>query len=304
MSLWSISKSNMKKLNNAKQPIYFKKSEVNRPNFFNRVGLPYRGSKRQHAKKICDFILLENPNLEHFYDLFGGGGAVSLEMSKRGINVYYSEIHKPIFDIFDKIKRDGITYDDFKIYPSRERFFNDATPIEKLCFSFGSDFRSYIYGKHKEAEKKALFDEVLKYHSENDVSLKEAKGIIGKKHNLGNSPKLEHLPKLGQLEKISLMDLSNVTFSNSCYLDVEITTPLQKTVLYVDAPYENTEAYHKINFDFEKLDKYINQSPFKIYRSEYVEIEDLTKCLEIKTKCSLGDDNAKPAIEKLFKNFW
>ena len=35
------------------------------------------GSKRKLAKDIVDFIMERNPNVKYFYDLFGGGGAIS-----------------------------------------------------------------------------------------------------------------------------------------------------------------------------------------------------------------------------------
>jgi site-specific DNA-adenine methylase len=40
-------------------------------------GIPYMGSKRKIAGEIVDFIANHSRHARHFYDLFGGGGAVS-----------------------------------------------------------------------------------------------------------------------------------------------------------------------------------------------------------------------------------
>ena len=40
------------------------------------LGMPYMGNKRKLAKRIVAKIRRDNPEAEHFYDLFGGGGAI------------------------------------------------------------------------------------------------------------------------------------------------------------------------------------------------------------------------------------
>lgn len=59
------------------------------------LGMPYMGSKRKIAKVIIDHILIQNPNCKYFYDLFGGGGAISFEgyhRNKTRKNNYISRI--------------------------------------------------------------------------------------------------------------------------------------------------------------------------------------------------------------------
>jgi site-specific DNA-adenine methylase len=43
------------------------------------MSIPYMGSKRKLAPAIIDHIIEHNPNAKYFFDLFGGGGAVSFE---------------------------------------------------------------------------------------------------------------------------------------------------------------------------------------------------------------------------------
>lgn len=42
-------------------------------------GIPYMGSKQKLAHRIVNTIQQRHTDAEHFYDLFGGGGAISLE---------------------------------------------------------------------------------------------------------------------------------------------------------------------------------------------------------------------------------
>ena len=46
------------------------------------LGLPYMGSKRKLSSNILNEIFTRHPNTTNFYDLFGGGGAISLEALK------------------------------------------------------------------------------------------------------------------------------------------------------------------------------------------------------------------------------
>lgn len=51
-------------------------------------GIPYMGSKQKLVDKIVPFILNRHPDTTHFYDLFGGGGSISLYARRIGDGVY------------------------------------------------------------------------------------------------------------------------------------------------------------------------------------------------------------------------
>lgn len=61
-------------------------------------GLPYMGSKNRIAKWIIDNL----PPAEHFYDLFGGGGAIShcALLSGKYKYVHYNELNPLIVKAF------------------------------------------------------------------------------------------------------------------------------------------------------------------------------------------------------------
>lgn len=117
-------------------------------------GLPYKGSKTKLAERIIDLM----PRAEHLYDLFAGGCAIAhcaLVKGKYG-HVHINDINPMMPQAFVKALQGG--FDDEDRWISREDFFRlkDTDPYAALCFSFGSDTRTYIYGKDKEEYKKAL----------------------------------------------------------------------------------------------------------------------------------------------------
>ena len=117
-------------------------------------GLPYKGSKTKLAERIIDLM----PRAGHLYDLFAGGCAIAhcaLIKGKYG-HVHINDINPMMPQAFVKALNGG--FDDEDRWISREDFFRlkDTDPYAALCFSFGSDMRTYIYGKDKEEYKKAL----------------------------------------------------------------------------------------------------------------------------------------------------
>lgn len=117
-------------------------------------GLPYKGSKTKLAERIIDLM----PRAEHLYDLFAGGCAIAhcaLIKGKYG-HVHINDINPMMPQAFVKALQGG--FDDEDRWISREDFFRlkDTDPYAALCFSFGSDTRTYIYGKDNEEYKKAL----------------------------------------------------------------------------------------------------------------------------------------------------
>ena len=56
------------------------------------LAMPYMGSKRRLAPKIIREIKTRTPNATTFYDLFGGGGAMSFMALQCYDNVIYNEL--------------------------------------------------------------------------------------------------------------------------------------------------------------------------------------------------------------------
>lgn len=282
-------------------------------------GMPYMGSKNRIAKWVIDNL----PPAKHFYDLFGGGGAIShcaLESGKFEF-VHYNELNPLVFKTF-KMSVCG----DFKNenrWISREDFqkLKYTDPYVASCFSFGNNFRSYAYSKEIEPSKKAVHYSImfndntllsryidiseLRYESENiyerriDLQrfLKRFKGEVKDYCCTSGGNVRNVLQSLLSLERLQSLELDNLDFTNLDYRQVKIE---DDSVIYCDPPYKNVDGYlisfnHKDFYEWSKL--YNN-----IYISEYAMPEGF-KCIASKEKqCSFVSEKTKKTIEKIFVN--
>ena len=231
-----------------------------------RYGIPYVGSKNKIAEKIIDKL----PPAKHFYDLFGGGGAMThcALMSGKYEFVHYNEFNPLVFKAF-KMAING----EFKgenRWISKEDFerLKDSDPYVACCFSFGNDFKTYCYAIDREPFKKAVhysifFDDNsllkeyinlkdFKYSSENlkerrlelqrffnklSIETKRDNNLFKLLFRANGSLKditesLERLERLQSLE--SLNNRGRVLLSNLSYENVSIES---ESVIYCDPPY-------------------------------------------------------------------
>lgn len=122
-------------------------------------GLPYMGSKSKIVKHIVPLF----PSADNFVDLFAGGGAVTHYAMTT--NKYKHFIFNDINPLMPKAFEMALNgeFEKEKRWISREEFFRlrDTDPYVAICFSFGNDLSTYMYGKEiepiKEAYHYALF---------------------------------------------------------------------------------------------------------------------------------------------------
>lgn len=131
--------------------------------------VPYMGSKRKLARRIVDEIISRHGEIEHFYDLFGGGGAISFAALERPEikNVHYNEIDTAICDLLIDIRDNGIRPDYYN-WVSRNEFneLKNGTDwkvgLVKTCWSFGNNYKKgYLFGAYIEEYKKAYHEVVV-----------------------------------------------------------------------------------------------------------------------------------------------
>ena len=117
-------------------------------------GIPYKGSKN----KIAENIIAQLPPAKHFYDLFGGGGAMThcALMSGKYEFVHYNELNPLVFKAF-KMALNG-EFESETRWISREDFekLKNTDPYVAVCFSFGNNLKTYAYNKECEKFKKAV----------------------------------------------------------------------------------------------------------------------------------------------------
>lgn len=147
------------------------------------LGIPYMGSKRKIAKPLIDYMLNSNPNAKYFYDLFGGGGAMSFEalQRKRFKKVFYNEFNEAIVNLLIKIKTDGVT-SEFYEWIDRETFnkYKDEncwkSGLVKTCWSFGNNQNGYLFGSNIEENKRLLHEIIV---NRCNASRKQFEAITG-----------------------------------------------------------------------------------------------------------------------------
>jgi len=298
------------------------------------LGIPYMGSKRKLSKKIIDYILIHNPNCKYFYDLFGGGGAISFEALQRKQiqKVYYNELNTGVVNLLKKIQKDGFT-DDFLKWVSREDFkkhVNDddwRAGLIKTCWSFGNNAnKGYLFSEENEKIKHILHEIIVNdsdYHIDlfdKDYGIKIDTSKLEKQYSKEKRLKimsflkkeikgrldlqrLEQLQRLQQLERLEglegLEGLERLNISNLSYDKVKINTPIDETIIYLDPPYFNTAKYQK-DVSQEDFLNYVKKSPYKIYMSSYELPFNEVDSFEHRSLLSANTKNK--VYEKLFCN--
>ena len=294
------------------------------------------GSKRKLSKKIIDYILANNPKTKYFYDLFGGGGAISFEALKRPKlkEIHYNELNAGVVKLLEKIRDDGVT-DEFYQWIDRDTFHNLKGQDSWLgglvatCWSFGNDQKGYLYSEDNEKIKKHIHNAIVYKCKESIVEFYIMSGVqiedshlrhntINKRRlcvmnlikksvddrldmqNLERITRTQHFEGIDNLSMIeSLSRIESLSISNKSYNEVEITTPADETIIYLDPPYKDTAKYQK-NIDFDKLYEYIRNSPYKIYISGYDMPFEVVEEFEHRSTLSATANNK--VIEKLFCN--
>lgn len=283
-----------------------------------KYGMPYKGSKN----KIAEWVIDQLPKAKHFYDLFGGGGAIShcAALSRKYQLVHYNELNPLICKAFEMSVNGEFKNEERWI--SREDFkkLKDTDPYVNLCFSFGNDGKTYAYAPKNEQFKKAVHYSImfndhsllsqyvdvheLKYEAENihkrriylQRYLKRFKDKVknycnsngGNVRNILQS--LERLERLQKLESLQSLEITNLD-----YRDVQIE---EDSIIYCDPPYINTNGY-KIYFDYNKFfDWCRNQN--NVFISEYTMPLDFKLVGERCKICTFNDENVKVTTEKLF----
>jgi site-specific DNA-adenine methylase len=276
-----------------------------------KYGIPYMGSKDKIAEVICKFI----PKDENFYDLFGGGCAITHCMSlfkNKFKHLHYNELEKTTVDFIKDIISGKYNKDTFKPeFIDRETFLKnkDKCAYTRIIWSFGNNQKNYLFGEDIEQEKKSLhnavvfekFDEtaikILGYNAfKSGLSIYQKRLLIKqslKKYQLQHLEQLERLQHLEQLERIK------INLLNKSYNEVEIKP---NSIIYCDPPYIETATYLS-KFNHDKFYEWALSNKYPVFISEYKMPKEFDIALSI-TKCTILSPKGKTKThaEKLFVN--
>jgi site-specific DNA-adenine methylase len=280
-------------------------------------GAPYMGSKGS----ICDELITVFPKAEHFYDLFGGGFSVTHAMLKRRSKDYkhfhFNEIRPGVCDLIKRAIAGEYNYDRYQPpWVSREEFAASSDPMVLSLWSFGNNWRCYLFGKNIEPIKKSLHEAII--FNRFDNTAKQILGMIGFKDGysvrerrmfLRNRAKtrdqkelqrLEQLERLERLEQLQqLQQLEQLELTSLSYDQVTIEP---NSVIYCDPPYHGTADYGA-EFDHLRFLDWCHSQASPVFISEYDIMDSrfvLIKKMEKVSKLSSKSRAVK--IEKVYVN--
>ena len=297
-----------------------------------KYGLPYKGSKNKLAPKIFELF----PQKKNFYDLFCGGGA----MTHYGMlhNKFEKFIINDINPMCPTLFFDAVNgkFKNETRWISREDFLNSNEPYVKFCWSFGNNLRSYLYGEEIEPYKKAchyaiVFDDFSlikelcpEVYSVTKEALNGIKNI--KKRRLAFGPSvIKELKRLGDWDLVqnnplyksahwrsgkldgknndlqSLQSLESLESLEQFSTDYQNVNIYKDSVIYCDIPYEGTDGYNGIDFDFERFYSWCEKQTEPVFISSYKMPEDRFVCIATFEHRSILSPTANnKVLEKVF----
>ena len=231
-------------------------------------GMPYKGSK----SRIAEAIIAQLPPAKHFYDVFGGGGAMShcATLSGKYQIIHYNEPNPLVCRGFRMAITGQFKSEDRWI--SREDFarLKSSDPYVAICWSFGNDLQSYLYSREREPLKRAMhhaivWDDWSLFAERWPQLLTEAreavqgiadrkqrriaimrlvKRVAGRAAELQSLETLERLESLQSLERLQSLEslerlerLERLEITSMSYADMRFE---RDAVIYCDPPYEGT----------------------------------------------------------------
>lgn len=208
-----------------------------------QVGLPYVGSKKKISKKIAQIIAQNFGTDKPVYDLFGGGGAVSLELMLNGFeDVHYNELDKMTFAAF----RTAL-YEDFDVRDlivTRDEFYKISNSkrdglgeLKLLVNSFGNNRNGYIYSKQMSEAKTDLAQKIVWCESD----WRRYKQTETYKRS--EIERIEQIERIKQIEQIKKAGHKYLKFTNLDYKDF---SNLSGAILYLDPPYEKSANVYQL----------------------------------------------------------
>lgn len=238
------------------------------------IGLPYIGSKKKIAKKLIEIIKQNFGTDKTIYDLFGGGGAITLECKLQGLDVVYNDIDPIPGQMIQKILSEDREYLKTLIC-SREEFFQIRDKEDKsiddhlklLINSFGNNNKDYLYSKKYSDIKYKLAKEIIEKHDcfygyKQTKTFKEfTKDIEKLKLVDWESAKEKHiglvaLQRLQQIERINqlvpIQDSEGTKEIKIHSKDYKEFSDVKNSIIYLDPPYEDVnKVYRHNNLNYE-----------------------------------------------------
>ena len=293
--------------------------------------MPYMGSK----SRIAEAVISRLPPAKHFYDVFGGGGAMShcAALSGKYQIIHYNEPAPLVRRAFRMAATGQFRGEDRWI--SREDFarLKSSDPYVALCWSFGNNLSTYLYGRELESLKRVLHHAIfwddwglfaerwpqLLTEAQEAVRgvtdrkqrrlavMRLVKIVAGRAAELGSLQSLERLRSLQSLESLERLQsleslerlerLERLEITSASYADLKFE---RDAVIYCDPPYEGTtcDQYGCPDFDFRRFWHWARRQK-RIYVSDTAPKEGMTVIWDKSLWSKVSGTNNAPRRELL-----
>jgi len=300
-------------------------------------GIPYMGSKQKLVDKIVPFILKRHPGVDSFYDLFGGGGSVSLYVARKypHLDVVYNERSKAISALMQHLKEGGdipldfVSRDEFEAGYKGDDWYSG---LLQCAWTFGNNQKSYLYGKPLEDFKRALAELVVTGQGDIEFIEKTADDLNKKEYGktvttklflnpkryttpyqrrivvakqIPNVGALQHLTRLERLVQIENMPgISTLGISSGKSYD-EVPIIGERPIIYCDPPYEGTAEYREGDFNHKQFYDWCMAQTVPVYVSSYQVSDPRFKRVKaINTRSLLNSSKSKESSYNYENIYW
>lgn len=132
-----------------------------------KLRIPYMGSKQEISTLLLKQMLAKKPKAKYFYDLFGGGGAMSLCALVNNFKVHYNEINTCVRELLEHLVQvdkmedrflDWVSRDDFNRLKHERGYYPEFV---RIVYSFGNRGTSYAYKPELEELKRRTHEAVV-----------------------------------------------------------------------------------------------------------------------------------------------
>lgn len=300
-------------------------------------GIPYMGSKQKLVDKIVPFILKRHPGVDSFYDLFGGGGSVSLYVVRKypHLDVVYNERSKAISALMQHLKEGGdipldfVSRDEFEAGYKGDDWYSG---LLQCAWTFGNNQKSYLYGKPLEDFKRALAELVVTGQGDIEFIEKTADDLNKKEYGktvttklflnpkryttpyqrrivvakqIPNVGALQHLTRLERLVQIENMPgIASLGISSGKSYD-EVPIIGERPIIYCDPPYEGTAEYREGDFNHKQFYDWCMAQTVPVYVSSYQVSDPRFKRVKaINTRSLLNSSKSKESSYNYENIYW
>ena len=297
--------------------------------------MPYMGDKRKLATKLLNAMYNTIGDFENFYDLFGGGGSMSVAALLAGHTVVYNELNTGIANLMRYIQAGGklpekwITREEFMQFKNGDDWYSGFI---KCIWSFGNNQSGYLFRKDIEENKRLSHNVIIdkckkslikinkklkinipqtifniKNKTDRRLFLRQYIVEINKNYRgeeqLERLQQLENLQQLHRLERLEnlqqLHRLERLEIFNKSYNEIPIKN---NSVIYCDIPYKNTGEYQIKNFNYELFYAWALKNKNPVFISEYAMPNEFLKIASFKHRSKLSATANNEVVENLFWN--